>query len=503
MRRIEVANVQAAVDMAAKFQQDGEYNWFRGQTVERAPQSSLARVQLRNDTEALEHNTRRISMFCRWLGKTPQLSYLLEPQSVHQFFAILQHYGVATYYLDFSTDPGVAGFFACDTNAPPTSGMCCIYCLDTQDLWANWITLSKLKTRKGAEMERIVVDVQNLWRLQAQAGVFLYTNYNWDIDYPMDRIVFPYTGYPTVPTKDRIYPKEHSALELLLDQYFDVERATFANELMRQMTADLQKKGRNASFVTMKTFDRGLYTAAFRDAAALQPSTSWNAPDLVKWHHTPNELFHETVGRTLRLQLGNNQSADSIGATIKYGVVQSLRSAPNLRSYAIEFVIEGHAADASPSGLTHLLQRAWNGMRALPFTNDDIGDCLGRVAQLHALGFATMDIAQRHASLAERFGTACRVAFGPQNGAGTQAWVTKTALLAAVRKDMPVLLDPLYQARVNDISELFKVIYNPQLTFEFDAFARIFARELIATQVLDGRAYIHFNPATVETFGNP
>ena len=49
--------------------------------------------------------------------------------------------------------------------------------------------------------------------------MFLYVNYNWDVDYPMGRIVFPYQGYPVTPTREGIYPEDRSALEQLLDEY--------------------------------------------------------------------------------------------------------------------------------------------------------------------------------------------------------------------------------------------------------------------------------------------
>ena len=68
-------------------------------------------------------------------------------------------------------------------------------------------------------------DVNNLWRLQAQRGVFLFCNFNYDMDFPLDKIIFPYTGYPSYPTRKIVYPSDKSALELLLDQYVDIKRA--------------------------------------------------------------------------------------------------------------------------------------------------------------------------------------------------------------------------------------------------------------------------------------
>ena len=88
------------------------------------------------DADEVVRNTRRIAMFCRWLRTMPQLAHLLTRD--HDMFAILQHYGIATHYLDFTTDPSVAGCFACDTHTPPNDGLSCIYCLNTPDLLNIW-----------------------------------------------------------------------------------------------------------------------------------------------------------------------------------------------------------------------------------------------------------------------------------------------------------------------------------------------------------------------------
>ena len=142
-------------------------------------------------------------------------------------------------------------------------------------------------------------------------------------------------------------------------------------------------------------------------------------------------------------------------------------------------------------------------MRSLPYTVDEIAECLGRIAMLHVLGFADASSQARRECLDIHFGTPKEVAFGTVDGAGTQAWATAAALLASVRQDMQSLLTDEHKSRASDISELFKVIYNPRLMFEFEPWKRIFAHELIPSQVLDRRQLILFNPATVYTFGNP
>jgi hypothetical protein len=68
---------------------------------------------------------------------------------------------------------------------------------------------------------------------------------------------------------------------------------------------------------------------------------------------------------------------------------------------------------------------------------------------------------------------------------------------------MGKLLSADHQARVGDVQELFWVIYNPSLMFQFEPFKAAFSQEVIPTQVLLGRSPILFNPARLMTFGNP
>jgi hypothetical protein len=213
MQVYEAANVEEAIDLAARMKEEGKYDWFRGQVHDWAPLSSLRRVFESKSEEKQQKVYRRYELFFNWVKRTPNLRYLLEPQCVHDAFAILQHYGIPTHYIDFTTNPAVAGFFAADTRETPPEGKACIYCLNTEELQWVWNGIKGIEARKEAAIEPVRIDVTNLWRLQAQEGVFLYANYNWQIDFPMDRILFPYSGYPPYPTKERVYPKDKSSLE--------------------------------------------------------------------------------------------------------------------------------------------------------------------------------------------------------------------------------------------------------------------------------------------------
>lgn len=291
----EVADIEEGVELANKFKDDATYDWFRGQTRGWAPHSSLYRLQHGSDAEdSIAANRRRLPMFFSWLSDIPELCYLLEPKHVHSAFAIIQHYGIPTHYIDFSTDPGVAGFFAADTKTPPVGEKSCIYCLDSRDLMGVWNAVKDV--RKGASIELIRIDVQNLWRLQAQRGVFVFADYNWQVDYPMAKIVFPYSGYPSYPTAGEIYPRDKSPLEQLLDQYFSLEQSRLTNGRMRKMFDELKAKGRAASYTECEAFPGGFLAKAFVDSAKIVPLASWDPAALEAWNVSPTQDYHEVVG---------------------------------------------------------------------------------------------------------------------------------------------------------------------------------------------------------------
>lgn len=499
--REEVEDVESAVDLAKRFKAEGRYNWFRGQVRELPPHPSLLRIQMRHDKEMFEAAKRRLRMFHEWALQIEYLAPLLEEENLPKLFAILQHYGVPTHYLDFTTAPEIAGFFACDTKRPPTDELSCIYCLNTTDLVRLWDSIRQLPGREGAVVQPVVIDVSNLWRLQAQAGVFLDVNTDWDTIYPMDRIVFPYKGYPAKPTKDLIYPELRSALEQLLDHYFAYERGQETSEDILKFIAELRAKGRSAVAVRIQTWDRGVYSPAFIDAGArLENLPSWDDPAMAPWRAIPDERFHETVGRKHRFTVPENKLAIDVGEALRSQVTQSL--AP-LRSQALRFSFDRQLPEEMHE-LPIMLERAWNGMRMLPYLVEEIAECLGRVATLFALGFADMlTVEERRECMGKHFGVSQQTAFGTADGASSMAWATKAALTAALRSDIGALLTPEHASRAEDISELFRVIYNPRIMFEFGPFKRTFARELIPSQVLDRRQFILFNPTLVATFGNP
>jgi FRG domain len=129
------------------------------------------------DRASLDSVIQRLSHFYGWVRQTPELASL--HNNLDFFHAVAQHYRLPTTLLDFTFDPEVAGFFASHgARAAPLPGalrFSCIICANSERLTRSREDINQRhRDREGTELVRLVtVDVRNLWRLQAQKGLFL------------------------------------------------------------------------------------------------------------------------------------------------------------------------------------------------------------------------------------------------------------------------------------------------------------------------------------------
>jgi hypothetical protein len=502
METYRAKNVEEAVEFAYKLRDEGKYDWFRGQVQTWPPYSSLFRLYQAQDAKGQEHFGQRVAMFRRWLTYAPELRYLLNEEPPHDFFAVLQHYGIPTHYIDFSTDPGVAGFFAADTARPPSGGESCIYCLNTEELKEVWEAVKEF--RKPATIETVSIDVRNLWRLQAQRGVFLFADYNWDVDYPMDRIVFPYTAYPSYPPRDQIYPLHKSPLEQLLDQYFFLETSYFGGKEIERMFAKFKAQGGHAGFAKWEEFPHGYHAEAFVAGKELAALASWDQTATREWRTDLAENYKEVLGVPQRLKLQPSAGPDEVMKSVSFGVRQVLRANPEIRRHSVEWEVTDAPSSLAHEALRDAIRAIWNGMRRLPFAIDEIADAIGTCAALQMLGLGRMtSYEEAEAIVSRRFGPSLRVGFAYPDNSGSYGYASRASLSDAMRSDLQGLLLPKYRDRAKDVRELFQVCYNPSFLFDFTSFKSLFAREVIPSQAVFERPLIIFNPALLKTFGNP
>jgi hypothetical protein len=204
-----VNSVEEAVDHANQLKASGGRFWFRGHAKDWPVQSTFIRVPTAERDATMQKPTR----FEGWVKSTPGLEKLAADADAT--IAVAQHYGLPTNFVDFTTSPEIAAYFATErADSSPPGEMACLIL----EFWS-------FLQGKYPPLEFLEPEVPGLWRLEAQRGRFLFCPYDHiERLYDFDRIYFPKTHrYPMIRPEE-VYPTRKSHLEILIDQYFMNER---------------------------------------------------------------------------------------------------------------------------------------------------------------------------------------------------------------------------------------------------------------------------------------
>jgi len=358
----EAADIHEAVALAETLKALGRYQYFRGQTdAAWAVTSSVARCTEAERQKALE----AIRAFWTWVKTSPEMVPYLK--SDDQILAAIQHHGVAaTTLLDLTREPSVAGWFA--TEAAGSARFGAIYLLDHDRLseFFRTISVGELKFRF------LEVDVANLWRLQAQAGLFLEGNTDLESFWPLDRIVFRQAGSLSPIARSAIYPDRESHLEQMIRLHYVLdERSRGFEALIKDPKSPLRVYEVQAT-----------PTAAPADSFALSPA----------WASGPDERWEvvDTTPADVSLQFATLEN-DQVALV---ELVERRR-----RSTELAMIVDSDVTSGRVQGLVDAI---WAGMRPFPYTASEIARAVTALARfdvffchfnLHA-GRGTFELAE-------------------------------------------------------------------------------------------------------------
>ena len=483
-----VDSIFDAIRLASELKAEGRYDWFRGQRQNWPLTPSL----YRHSQQQQQLDRERILTFARWLQVTPGLREIAtNPNAV---LAVAQHYGIPTTFIDFTTEPRIAGFFA-STNISKeheSEGNGCILCLNTKELRDFWLDMPE----KYRRTEFVQLQVANLWRLEAQAGVFLFCPYKkFDQLYDIDRILFPHSVSEllTEPIYEEVYPKRKSKLEILLDQYFMMER-------LKKNIAYWDKNIIPSSVPRIKVGSKeGFDSSVFDNEPAPLPSWEENRP---LWTSCERELYEKATS-ALKLKIAVTDlsaSLCSIQNVIKNNILSHFDQYPDIRAKLVAWNM--NISDA-PNDTFDELNRMWDGLRVLPCSDADIATAMSNYLILYI--FSHKSYFSMLAAIQELFGDTIQVEFGPGDGSYSKSLVSKLALLHAVRPDIDSFLNDSWKNVLSqNIIGLLQVINAPDRLFDFRRFSQIFVQQIVPIQVLNkgnSKDPVFFSPARISSFG--
>lgn len=501
-------NVSDAIELAYKLKNSGNYDLFRGQALaEWKPHTTFVRLALANQNnwdEVYENYRERFKRFLLWLENTSGLEDISESEEAT--FAVAQHYGLETDYLDFTTDPAIAGFFSCDSEFAKSGAISCIYCLNSQDLLKIWEMVRQVRLENGEDFVNIrLVDVHvpNLWRLQAQKGKFLYAPTNWEVIYPMDRIMFPYTDFPSYPIKSDIYPDRKSALEILLDQYFDNEKKLEHNQWFNSYIEKLESDNvtiiRAESASLNKFFDEG-----FVLSRKIKEHSSWNQESYFDWLKVDDEKLDEINFRELTLFLSSQIAINQVVDFISRGIINAIKSYSNLRSCVVSWKIQSDSVDVLMlAQMEKGLNALWDGFRSTPVKDESLAKSLGVWIGLCVAGFNSEMKPTEEVNVVKKIlGPFLKVEFSSNDGASSKGYASNSLLRKAFRSDLQAQLSHKGLECLNEESKILLIIWSPRYLFDFDHLVELFVTQIAPTQMI--RSTPHFyHPARLSRFGLP
>ena len=515
--RIRVKSQAELLDLILNLQKTSDFDWFRGQAQDWPLTATIARL----DEANMQHCQKRLKRFFNWAHATPGLEPITS--SDDYLIAVAQHYGLPTTFIDFTTDPRVAAFFV--TQAVGTAEReCCIKCLNTSKLQAfaeSW----------AASWERppecLQFKVPNLWRMEAQRGVFLFCPYH-DFERMYDGILticFPATDALAIRGMDEIFPARKSSLEVLLDQYF-------AREAMITQTEALLEVIPRAHVVLLPMASPVYRSESEKNANCLYFSPtffvdeeppprlhSWSAELLTEWLTIRDEPYRR-VSKTAVIDVPIDwlQDPNAVKEVASGLVAYHLSSIEGARDEFIEFRF--HSVGRTPpgaraSGVLQMAQHYWDGVRLMPYDDEAIAEGVGNCIALrlwldHFMNEYDDQLQVAYKVADSCFGNASQWRLVSSNGAETVAFVSSADLARCVRRDIGSFLkteykqaDP-YGPNWDDsyLSTLLQALWAPSHLFEFSRFADIFVRQLLPYQVVC-RSVVLFEPARLEMFGLP
>lgn len=273
------------------------------------------------------------------------------------------------------------------------------------------------------------------------------------------------------------------------------------------------KKTQENEEIAKKTFKHVLNLISNpKYSEGLIEHSSWQLENLKPWLEFPLEKFEDANAKSeivLDIDLTNITKSNwgCLPESISGQLMKRLSSEQGIRGRLVYFTLRKSDADRKPVYLDKTpLEKLWDGLRTLPYDNQELADGLANCIMLHIL-WQLLDCTkfESWASVANRyFGESIEVEFGPPDSSYSRSFVSKQGLIQAVRPDLQQLKPEYYNfLNPGNISDLLLRLNSPKLLFDFRKLAHLFATQICPIQVLSRSLAIFYSPAQLDAFGLP
>lgn len=490
-------NLDSALKLVKYLKESGKYDLFRGQNHTFPLCPSIARKP-----DMAEINTELLERFASWVHKQGTLSSL--HNNLDAIIAVAQHYGMPTPFLDFTTEPEVAAFFASDTgSAPRGKQTACILCLNRAAFEESWKDMNaRYHADCGHSLVRLVdIDVQNLWRLHAQSGLFIDMRVDADtfeMFSGMLHIYFPLPDYHDPNLNDKYYPKNKSHIELLLDQHFLIETYDERAKKLELFFGATIQAGDLERLGEEKVFHHG-------QLPDVHPS--WSEAELVSWRHEPNEVYNGNISSNIyALTVDITNDVKTAAAFIHTQIMEVLEKEHARKRLSVSWIVKDQAgillyeseADEGdePRLLGEVVQLLFDGMRSKPYEDTEVASAIAN--------YIVLNCYQSWEGMQELWGNIIGIELDGGN-VRARGFCGELALVNALRSDLEELLTPgaLVEFKDQGVEFALSRLIDPSRLFEFNSFRKMFAEEVIPTTALirvEGYV-LHYNIADLRVFG--
>lgn len=477
-------SVEDALELLHHFKVRNTYDIFRGQASSQWDVvSSLERRGVKYINS--EDYKRRMSVYFSTLSKNKTTEFLA--QNRDSGLAVAQHYGLPTNYVDFTTDHEIAVFFAMH-NRPThvTEHTCSIICVKKEEFEKEVKNARDKFSSEEFSFPRIIeIDVDNLWRLQAQKGLFiempLIMSQNEEIlsfenvFYRFDRILFPYDANFKITEINKIYPSQKSSLEMILDQYiYNLSLEEFHEDFVKdKLTADnfIIIPGNNDS---NKIFVKNI-----------GKDVSWDQEE--NWIPKPEKWEQVSSSNTISITIDATYQKEKLKSLVYCLFVKALIDSNNARTQNLTLDIEivnCQNKDVVSNILQEGLERIWNGMRIYPYSIEQISACFSNYVALifedYKHKFNENDMPPQKKFYAEPLYIDLAV-FQSES----RAYVEEADFFGCFRNQFAdYLLPDILDAYKNKIwFKIFSNVSNPQYLFDFNKLLVLYVEQIIPFQV--------------------